>query len=157
MDLEQALATAGQLRDLLAVEVESARAERLLLKSLDAPGLFARAAQRGDFLCQVARLERELATALARAADALGLEQVTLERFRLRSPRQGQALSNILSDVRALAGALQEIDRLNLQLAGRALACVRGYVDAVQPTPRAYDRRGARAASHSIALVSSKG
>jgi hypothetical protein len=157
MDLEQALATAGQLRDLLAGEVESARAERHLLRSLDATGLFARAAQRGAFLCEVARLERGLATALARAADALGLEQVTLERLRLRSPKQGLALSNILSDVRALAGALQEIDRLNLQLAGRALACVRGYVDAVQPTPRAYDRRGTRAASPSIALVSSKG
>ncbi|SRR6266568_2762840 len=157
MDLEQAVATAGQLRDLLAGEVESARAERHLLRSLDASGLFARAAQRGAFLCEVARLERELAAALARAADALGLEQVTLERIRLRSPRLGLALSNNLSEVRALAGALQEIDQLNLQLAGRALACVRGYVDAVQPIPRAYDRRGKRAASRSIALVSSKG
>ena len=157
MDLEQALATAGQLRDLLGIEVESARAERHLLRSLDAPGLFARAAQRGEFLCEVARLERGIATALARAAHALGLEQVTLERLRLRSPREGQALASVLSDVRALAGALQEIDRLNLQLAGRALACVRGYVDAVQPTPRAYDRRGARPTSPSKALVSSKG
>jgi len=157
MDLEQAVATAGQLRDLLEGEVEGARAERHLLRSLDASGLFARAAQRGAFLCEVARLERELAVALARAADALGLEQVTLERLRLRSPRLGQALSKILSEVRALAGALQEIDQLNLQLAGRALACVRGYVDAVQPTARAYDRRGTRGTSPSIALVSSKG
>jgi len=56
-----------------------------------------------------------------------------------------------------LAGALQEIDRLNLELARRALAVVRGYVEAIQPTPRAYDRYGGRAAAPALAVVSSKG
>jgi len=98
---------------------------------------------------------------LARILDhprVLGLTEVTLEKLRALAPRQGEALSRILSDVRALAGALQEVDRLNLQLAGRALACVRGYVEALQPTPRAYDRRGARAgATRTLSMVSAKG
>ena len=157
MDLENALEMAGQLRDAIAAEVERARDERRLLRKLDAAGLFARAAQRGKFLAEVTRLERELAVSLARAAKALGLPDVTLERLRLRVPEQGHALSRILSEVRALAGALREVDALNLQLAGRALACVRGYVEALHPVPRAYDRRGARADQPALALVSSKG
>jgi hypothetical protein len=157
MDLEIALEKAAQLRDALAAEVESARDERQLLRTLDARGLFARAATRNHFLAEVARLERELAAALSRAAAALGLSELTLEALRARAPGPGERLAHTLSEVRALAGALHEIDRLNLQLAGRALACVRGYVEAVQPAPRAYDRRGTRAASASVAMISSKG
>jgi hypothetical protein len=156
MDLEKTLETAGKLRDAIATEVARARDERHLLRTLDAAGLFARASQRGEFLAEVARLERELATSLARASAALGLSEVTLERLRVRVPREGEALARVLSEVRALAGALREIDALNLKLAGRALACVRGYVQALQPTPLAYDRRGARATQSSLALVSSK-
>ncbi|HET9597701.1 MAG TPA: flagellar export chaperone FlgN [Anaeromyxobacteraceae bacterium] len=157
MDLENALETAGRLRDALAAEVESARHERQLLRALDTKGLFSRAAQRSGFLAEVARLEQELAAALGRAARALGVGEVTLEALRARAPGPGGALARTLSEVRALAGALKEIDALNLQLAGRALACVRGYVDALQPTPRAYDRRGGRAAAPALAMVSSKG
>lgn len=157
MDLGKALETAGQLRDALAGEVESARLERKLLRSLDSSGLFERASQRAAFLAEVARLERSLATSLARAAGALKLSEVTIDRLRERVPQQADALSRTLSEIRALAGALQEIDRLNLQLAGRALACVRGYFDALRPTPRAYDRRGARASVPALAMVSSKG
>ena len=157
MDLEMALETAERLRDALAAEVESARRERQLLRALDATGLFARAAQRTQFLADVARLERELALRLSRAASALGLGEITLERIRAHAPQQGERLDRTLSEIRALAGALQEIDRLNVQLAGRALACVRGYVEALQPTPRAYDRRGARAAAPALAMVSTKG
>lgn len=159
MDLEQALGTAGRLRDALAAEVESARRERQLLRTLDAAGLFARAAQRSAFLADVARLERELGQGLAGAASRLGNGAVTLERLRALAPRQGAALAALLSDVRALAGALHEIDQLNLRLAGRALACVRGYVEALHPVPRAYDRRGTRPAAGALALamVSSQG
>ncbi len=157
MDLEKALETAGHLRDALATEVESARRERQLLRALDGPALFARTAQRADFLSEVARLERDLAASLARAAETLGMREVTLERLSERAPRRGGELARIFSEIRALAGALREIDRLNLSLAGRALACVRGYVEALAPTPRAYDRRGARAATPALAMVSSKG
>ncbi|OFX24443.1 MAG: hypothetical protein A2V77_19720 [Anaeromyxobacter sp. RBG_16_69_14] len=157
MDLEKALETAGRLRDALAAEVENARGERQLLRKLDTGGLFARAAQRSTFLAEVARIERSLAVSLSRAAGTLGMTEVTLERLRERAPRQGQALTQVMADIRALAGALQEIDRLNLQLAGRALACVRGYVEALQPKPRAYDRHGTRAEAPVLAMVSSKG
>ncbi len=157
MDLENALEKAGQLRDALAAEVENARGERQLLRSLDTGGLFARAAQRSAFLAELARVERELAVSLSRAAGCFGLTEVTLARVRELAPHQGRILTDVLADVRALAGALQEIDRLNLQLAGRALACVRGYMEALQPKPRAYDRRGTRADAPVLAMVSSKG
>jgi flagellar FlgN protein len=158
MDLEQSLGTAGRLRDALAAEVESARRERQLLRTLDASALFARASERAAFLSEVARLEAELSRALAGAAAELGPGGLTLDRLQAHAPVQGGALAAVLSDVRALAGALREIDRLNLQLAGRALSCVRGYVEAIHPVPRAYDRRGARAsAAPALALVSAKG
>jgi hypothetical protein len=158
MHLGNAVETAGRLRDALAAEVEGARGERQLLRSLDAAGLFARAAARAAFLEAVAALERELAARLSRAAADLGLAQVTLDGLRQRAPGPGAALAATLSDVRALAGALHEIDRLNLQLAGRALGCVRGYVEALRPVPSAYDRRGGRAAAApALALVSAKG
>ncbi len=157
MNLEIALEKAGRLRAALAAEVESARRERELLRKLDARALFERAAQRGQFLSDVAALERELTAALESAARALGIEEVTLSHIRERAPREGEALARTLSEVRSLAGALHEIDRLNLQLAGRALACMRGDLEALSPPPRAYDRRGARFAAPALALVSSKG
>jgi hypothetical protein len=157
MHLENVLETAGRLRDALEAEVERARDERQLLRALDAAGLFARAEQRSRFLADVARLERELAVALSKAGGALGLTEVTLAALRLRVPGDGERLARTLSEVRALASALKEIDTLNLQLAGRALACVRGYVQALQPAPRAYDRRGSRASAPALAMVSSKG
>src|SRR6266545_6949893 len=104
MDLENALEKAGHLRDALAGEVENARCERRLLRTLDTAGLFERAAQRNAFLAEVARTERELAVSVSRAAGTLGLTEVTLARLRERAPRQGQILTEILADVRALAG-----------------------------------------------------
>jgi hypothetical protein len=158
MDLENALETAGQLRDALAVEVESARQERHLLRALDTAGIFARATARSAFLEEAARLKRELAVSLGRIAQSIGLTELTLEQIRQHAPAEGEALGQLTSEIGALAGALQEIDRLNYQLAGRALACVRGYVEAFRPTPAAYDRRGVRAANMAgAATVSSKG
>ncbi len=157
MDLENALETAGQLRDALAAEVESARAERQLLRTLDAERLFARAAERAAFLARTSQLERALGASLARATSSIGLGELTLERLRKAAPVAGAAIADLLSEIRALAAALQEIDALNVQLARRALACVRGYVDALHPAPRAYDRRGAHAGAPAVALVTSKG
>jgi hypothetical protein len=159
MTLEHAVATAAGLRDVLAREVESAREERRLLRKLDASGLFARAAQRGAFLAEAQRLEGELAAHLARAAAALGIREVTLDALRAAAPEVGGRLSDVLGEVRALAGSLAELDRLNHALAQRALSCVRGYVQALAPAPSAYDRRGVRALGSAgvLATVSSKG
>jgi hypothetical protein len=154
--LEEALSTAAELRDLLQAEVQRAREERGVLRTLDAARLFESASARAAFNADVARLESALAARLARAAGALGLPEVTMARLALRAPKPAGALAAILADVRALAGALAELDRLNLALAGRALACVQGYLDALSPRPAAYDRRGLRAASAARSATSSR-
>ncbi len=162
--LEEALAITIELRRVLESEVERARAERQALKSLDSDRIFAGAAARSSFNASVAELESRLAGALARAAglcagppepfgsfpagpragQAESKDEVTLERLAERAPGETASLSRVLADVRALAGALAELDRLNLLLAGRAMACVQAYLTALQPAPTAYDRRGAR-------------
>jgi len=143
--LEEALAVAIELRAALEDEVERARREREVLKTLDGDRLFASASARAGFNVEVARLESALAGALARAAGALGLSEVTLQRLSHVAPEGAATLARLLADIRSLAGALAELDRLNLMLAGRALACVQGYLTALDPAPTAYDRRGARA------------
>jgi hypothetical protein len=145
--LEEALATTIALRRALESEVDRARAEREVLRTLDPDRIFAGAAARAAFNAQVADLEGKLASALSRTAGALGATEVTLALLAEQSPAEAAALSRALSDVRALAAALAELDRLNLHLAGRALACVQSYLTALQPAPAAYDRRGVRAAA----------
>ncbi len=148
--LEEALATAHELRCALQREVERAQREREVLRTLDSDRLFAGAAARAAFNAEVARLESALAAALSRAAGAMGLSEVTLQRLALRAPQGAAELSKTLADIRALAGSLAELDRLNLLLAGRALACVQGYLTALNPAPSAYDRRGARSGSPAL-------
>lgn len=154
MSLDPAVAAAEALRRILEEEVEAARRERQLLRKLDIEGIFDRASQRGMFFDRVRRAESRLAAELSRAAAALGLREVTLEGLRRSAPVDGERLAQVFAEIRALAGALSELDRLNHALAGRALACVRGYVDAIAPVPRAYDRRGTRAHAPAPALAS---
>ena len=151
--LEEALATAHELRRALQLEVERAQREREVLRTLDSDRLFAGAAARAGFNAEVARLETALAGALSRAAGALGLSEVTMQRLAMRAPEGAAELGRVLADIRALAGALAELDRLNLMLAGRALACVQGYLTALNPAPAAYDRRGLRAATSSVTAL----
>jgi hypothetical protein len=145
--LEEALAITVELRRVLEAEVERSRAEREALKSLDSDRIFAGAAARAAFNAEVAQLEAQLAGALGRAAGRIGAAEVTLAKLAERSPGETAALSRALADVRALAAALAELDRLNLLVAGRAMACVQAYLNALQPVPTAYDRRGARTAA----------
>jgi len=154
--LEECLATAHELRRALELEVERAQREREVLRTLDSDRLFAGAAARAGFNAEVARLETALAGALARAASALGLSEVTLHRLATRAPDGAAELARVLGDIRSLAGALAELDRLNLMLAGRALACVQGYLTALNPTPTAYDRRGLRAAAPPLSSLTSR-
>lgn len=151
--LEEALATAHELRRALQLEVERAQREREVLRTLDSDRLFSGAAARAAFNAEVARLETALAGALSRAAGALGLSEVSLPRLTMASPQGAAELARLLADIRALAGALAELDRLNLMLAGRALACVQGYLTALNPAPAAYDRRGLRAASAPVTAL----
>jgi hypothetical protein len=152
--LEQAVDALNQLRELLRSEVAHARSERQILRTRDARAIFARASERAAFVAQVARLEQQAAGALGLVARALQLDEVSLARLRQKVPSEAPGLARVLDDIQALAGALQEIDRLNLFLGNRALSCVRGYVTAVSPLPAAYDRRGAFAAPRHSAAVS---
>lgn len=156
MSLESAVGAAVRLRESLAREVEAARGERLLLRKLDSQALLTRAAERAHFLSRSAQQERELADALSGAAQALGLPQVTVAALTRASPHLGAQLADVLGQIRALAGALRELDQLNAALAQRALSCVRGYVEALAPTPRAYDRGGLRADARALVSVSSR-
>ena len=144
--LEEALATAYELRDALQDEVERAQHEREILRSLDADRLFAGASARESFNAEVARLETALAAALKRTADAFGLDEVTIQRLARIAPADTARLGRVLDEIRAQAGALAQLDRLNVMLAGRAMACVQGYLTALNPAPAAYDRRGGRMA-----------
>jgi hypothetical protein len=156
-DLDAALDTARRLRDALVGEIESARGERRLLRTLDASGLFERATHRSAFLAEVQRLERMLAIRMQDLARSAGRRPAAPPEAPAAPPGRAAALADAVAEIRALAGALAEIDRLNAALARRALAVVRGYVDALQPAPGTYDRSGARAATPALALVRSQG
>lgn len=152
--LRRAVEATEQIREALAVEVEQARHQRILIRKLDADGLFVRAEQRGRFNVALARMEEQLARHLAEAGAALGLGEVTLEAIRPRAPALAQQLGDRFAEVRALAAALHELDTLNKHLADRALACVGGYVHALTAKPEAYDRRGAATTGASLTTAS---
>lgn len=141
--LKRAIETTERMREALTAEVGRAREQRLLIRKMDSDRLFVNAQARADFNVNLARLETALAEHLAAAAQALGLREVTIEGFRTRAPAETRRLADVFAQVRALAAALQELDALNRLLASRALACVRGYVNALTAPPTAYDRRGA--------------
>src|SRR5262245_15784764 len=110
--LERAIATCHQLKAALDAEVGRAQGERVLLRTFDVEGLLARATLRGEFNGQVLRFEQELANQLREAGQALGLQEVTLETLASKAPEPAAQLSDALAEVRALAGALSELDEL---------------------------------------------
>ncbi len=140
--LDRAIATSSRLKEALDNEVVEARQERVLLRKFDVEGLLARATKRGEFNAHVLKLEQELADHLRVVGQDLGLTEVSLASLAAKRPVEGGRLSSILGDVRALAGALAELDELNRRLAQRATACVRGYLGAVTAQPAGYDRHG---------------
>ena len=142
-ELDHAAQILDHLRTMLETELVQARGQRLLIRALDTQGLFERARQRSAFNAQLAQLERALGEALESAGHALGLQQVTLDDLGKAAPEAAQRLDACMTDVRALASALREIDAINLKLGGRALSRVRGYLAALAPQTVAYDRRGA--------------
>lgn len=142
MGLEDAIAAAEGLRDLLAQEIARAEAERRHVRELDSDALFGWAAERERFHEAALRCQQALAEALARAGDAFGLAEVSLERLAAIEPRGAERLASRLDEVRNLAAGLAEQDRINRMVVERALDCVRGYVTALAPKTVAYDRRG---------------
>ena len=141
-NLENAIVLTVQIRDALRAEVDRARAERVLIRTMDVDGLMRRANARSEFNASVSRTQTQLAAELELAGQALGVKEVTVEALRAAAPDPGDRLSGMLAEVRSLAGALAELDDLNRLLGQRALSFVRAYIGALSPRPAAYDRRG---------------
>ena len=118
---------AEQLKTALATEVESARAQRQLLRSLQAEAILNSSAQREAFNARATRLQYDLSKALDSTRERpLELEQT-------------------LEEIRSLAMALHELDVFNRTIGNRTLTVVRSYLTAIVPRPAAYDRQGRRA------------
>lgn len=142
MGLEEAIAATERMCELLAEEIARAGAERGQVCRLDAEGLFSWATARQSFQVQLAARQEELARALQEVAARYRLPEVTLARILEVDPELGRRLSDRLEEVRRLAAELRQADDLNRTIVERALACVRGYTEALAPTAVAYDRRG---------------
>jgi hypothetical protein len=142
--LEHALDVATRMRQALQAELDQAREQRVLVRKLDVQGLFERARRRGEFNIRLAQMQDELGAALEETANVLGVERVSLNVLHTSGINQAGKVAQALSELRASAQALQEIDALNQVLARRALACVRGYVSALSPRADVYDRHGVR-------------
>jgi hypothetical protein len=152
--LKRAVEVTERMREALAAEVGRAREQRLLIRKLDADTLFKRAQARAEFNVALGQCEADLATELAAAGAKLGLAEVSIDSLRARIPQEARKLADSFAQVRALAAALQELDALNRHLAGRALACVRGYVNALTGPANAYDRRGLSTARSTLSTAS---
>jgi hypothetical protein len=153
-ELARAIGIVVEMRAALEAEVVRARKQRMLIRNLDADGLFKSAQARAGFNARLATLETDLAEELRHAALAAGLGTLTLESVRCLPPPAGAMLADGLGEVQALGSALHELDALNRILSERALACVRGYLDAVAPKSSAYDRRGAATSGPALPTAS---
>ena len=140
--LEQTLDVATRMREALQAELDEARTQRVLVRKLDVQGLFERARQRGEFNVKLAQLQDALGAALSAAATQLGVDRISLDILHTSGLQAASKTAQALSELRASAQALQEIDALNQVLAKRALACVRGYLSALSPRADVYDRYG---------------
>lgn len=140
--LEYALDVATRMRQALQAELEEAREQRVLVRKLDVQGLFERARRRGEFNVRLSQMQDALGEALAATANVLGVDRVSLDVLHTSGIQAASKVAQALSELRASAHALQEIDALNQVLARRALACVRGYISALSPRADVYDRYG---------------
>lgn len=140
--LEHALDVGTRMRDALQAELELARQQRVLIRQIDVQGLFERARQRGEFNVRFAQLQDALSGTLTELAAEIGAAQVTIDLLRTSELAEANRLGDRLSELRASAQALQEIDAMNQVLAKRALSCVRGFLSALSPRASVYDRHG---------------
>lgn len=140
--LEHALDVAHRMRDAFQAELGEARQQRILVRQIDVQGLFERARRRGEFNVKLAQLQQELGEALGAVAAEMGGERVTTDLLYASGSAAADRLAEGLSELRASAQALQEIDGMNQILAKRALSCVRGFLAAMSPHASVYDRHG---------------
>lgn len=154
--LTRAVALAKELNRMLAAEVERAAVEPAALRTLDAEAVFAGATRRDAFNSEVARVEEDLARALASAAASVGHGEVSLRRLAPHAPAQAAALAQAIDELRGHAATIARLDAVNRALASRALSFVRSYLAVLRPPVSGYDRRGARPALRSEPSFRSK-
>jgi len=147
MPLEAAISLSIQLRNTLAAEVKRSRAARSVLKGMQVDALLAQASEREAFNQCSSQLSDSIAQALGQVAMEQGQRDVTLEQLTAWHPFEAAQLGSVFAEVRALSGALTELDVFNQALAERALTFVRAYVAHLAPRPAAYGRRGVLAAT----------
>jgi len=142
MSLSNALDAALKLKVALATEVARSKDVRHILKDLRSSELLAQATVRQAFNEHSAYLSSVLTRAVAEYAASLGQGDVTLEQIRQAAPFEGEQLTGVFAELRALSAALAELDAFNFHLAERALTFVKAYVCHLAPRPTAYTRRG---------------
>src|ERR1019366_5939138 len=108
--LEHTLDLATRMREALEAEFVRAREQRVLVRKLDVQGLFERARHRGELNLKVGQLRDALTEALGKAARVVGVERVTGDLLNASGIPSAQRPAKALSELRASAQALQEID-----------------------------------------------
>jgi transposase-like protein len=146
MSLALAVDIALKLKAVLSSEVARSKDARRVLKTMNGSALLDQAVQRDTFNQRSTELSNQLAAAIAEVARSNGQTDITLEQIRARAPFEGEQLAGVFAEIRALSRSLAELDAFNQQLAQKALAFVRAYVNHVAPRPSAYTRRGVPAA-----------
>jgi flagellar biosynthesis/type III secretory pathway chaperone len=153
MEVASAVACAEELEGELTQEIERARSERLVLRSLDGAKIEARISERRAFEERAESLQERLRAILpAVTAPGNARGDAVLERL-AEAGADGARLAGKLASIRALAQELSKINERNRMLAERALSMTRAYVRVLAPRPSAYDRRGAES-SHGSPLSS---
>lgn len=142
MSIENAIAAAEGIRDLLVAEIERADTERQQVRELDALAMLDWAQARDRFHGEAASLQRELAEALTAARDTFGLEEVHLETLAEHDEAGASRLGTVLEAIRGLAADLAEQDRLNRMVLERTAEIVQSYTAALRPGTLSYDRQG---------------
>lgn len=142
MSIENAVAAAEGIRDLLVREIERAAVERKQVRELDALAMLDWAQARDRFHGEAESLQRELADALTAARDTFGLAEVRLETLAEHAPDEAGRLDACLEEIRALSAELAEQDRLNRMVLERTAEMVQAYTSALRPGTVSYDRHG---------------
>jgi hypothetical protein len=135
--------TLSDLLGLLEEELGRARAQTARLAALDGPAAFEYARSRETFTIRLAAHEARLLEQVGEAAQALGMSSFEVSEIRRRFPEPGARLFLKLAALGRAAAALRGQDARNLHLAGRARACVTGWLRALTGPAAAYTRRGA--------------
>ncbi|AKU92997.1 hypothetical protein [Vulgatibacter incomptus] len=138
--LEEAIATAEELRTLLRLQLDEAPESRRRLAGLDPERALEWAAEREARNGQALDLEKRILEALTRACE--GLPEPTLAALRRHAPAEAARLDEGLDELRDLASRLREEDLVTREALGHSLACVRSYLSLLAPGSAAYDRRG---------------